>query len=130
MGKHRRNFNRREVKWALRSGSDEVAQFMAGLPPIDIIALTSKMYDELRLAEFTAFLWNCREAVNLVERHADDKREMIDAILGVIEKAATAKDIERQKKINLGIAAYMSLARVAEISEVLTSTPDFPTRAD
>ena len=129
LGTYRRNFNRREVKWALRSDSGEVAQFMAGLPPVDLVSLASKMYEELRLSDFSAFLWNCRDAVNLVEGHADDKREMLDAILDVIESSAKAKDIERQKKTNLGIATYMSLAKVAEISEVLASTAAFPTRA-
>lgn len=126
IGSYRRNFNRREVKWALRSDSAEVAQFMAGLPPLDTISLSSKMYEELGLADFSMFLWDCREAVNLVEKHANDKREMLDAILNVIDLFAKSKVIERQKKINLGIATYMSLVRVTEISEVLTRTADLP----
>jgi len=130
LGSYRRNFNRREVKWALRSDSGEVAQFMIGLPPVDMVSLTSKMYEELRLSDFSVFLWNCREGVNLVEEHADDKREMLDAILNVIERDANAKVIERQKKINLGIATYMSLTKVTEISEMLASTADFPNRAE
>lgn len=117
IGSYRRNFNRREVKWALRSDSAEVAQFMAGLPPLDTISLANKMYGELRLPDFSIFLWDCREAVNLVEKHANDKREMLDAILNVIERFAKSKVIERQKKTNLGIATYMSLVRVTEISE-------------
>jgi len=72
---------------------------------------------------------SCREAVNLVEKHANDKREMLDAILNVIERFEKSKVIERQKKTNLGIATYMSLVRVTEISEILTSTADFPSGA-
>jgi hypothetical protein len=125
IGSYSRNFNRREVKWALRSDSAEVAQFMAGLPPLDMISLASKMYGDLRLPDFSIFLWDCREAVDLVEKHANDKREMLDAILNVIERFAKSKVIESQKKTNLGIATYMSLVRVTEISEILTNTADF-----
>ncbi len=80
-------------------------------------AVAGGQQGKLRLPDFSIFLWDCREAVNLVEKHANDKREMLDAILNVIERFANSKAIERQKKTNLGIATYMSLVRATEISE-------------
>jgi hypothetical protein len=128
LGSYSRNFNRREVKWALRSDSVEVAQFMAGLPPVEMIQLASKMFEELRLSDFSAFLLACREAVNLVEVHENDKRKMLDTIVIVIERYAESKEIDPKKKTNFGIATYMSLAKVTEVSSFLTSAAEGPSR--
>ncbi len=121
-----RNFNRREVKWALRSDSVEVAQYMTGLPPVDMIKLTSRMFEELRLSDLPSFLLACREAVNLVEDHDNDKREMIDEIILVIERFGEAKVIDSKKKTNFAIATYMSLARVTEMASFLSGSVEFP----
>lgn len=120
-----RRFNRREVKWALRSDSIDVTQHLVGLPPADAITLTSMMFEELRFSDFPAYVFACREAINLVEEHENDKREMIDEIYLVIERFGEAEAVASEKKTNLAIATYVSLARVNEMASFLASAAEF-----
>ena len=120
-----RRFNRREIKWAIRSDSIEVTQFLVSLPPTDTIKLTSKMFEELRFPDFPAYVFACREAINLVEEHENDKREMIDEIYLVIERFIGAEAVTSEKKTNLAIATYISLARVNEMATFLASNAEF-----
>jgi hypothetical protein len=120
-----RRFNRREVKWALRSDSIEVTQYLVDLPPVDVIRLTSIMFEELRLSDFLAYLFACREAINLVEEHEDDRREMLDEISLVIERLGRAEAVASEKKKNLAIATYISLSRAGEMASFIASAAEF-----
>lgn len=119
-----KHFNRREVKWALRSDSADVARFLGTLPPLDAIKLTSQMFDELRCSDFPAFVMDCMEAVDRVEEHDDDRREMIDEICLVIDKFSATGKVVARRRINLAIATYFSLSRAAEISRMLCDELD------
>ena len=114
-----RNFNRRQVKWALRTESGEVALYMKGLPPLDMVRLTSKMFEELRLRDFHAFMLACREAINRVEVHDNDKREMLDAIILEIQSFGEGNVTDPKKITNLAIATYFSLSRVTEMASFM-----------
>ncbi len=120
-----RRFNRREVKWALRSDSIEVTQYLVGLSTVDAIRLTRMMFEELRLSDFLAYMSACREAINLVEEHEDDRREMFDEISLVIESLGRAEVVASEKKKNLAIATYVSLARANETASFLASVAEF-----
>ncbi len=120
-----RRFNRREVKWALRSDSIEVTQYLVGLPTVDVLRLTRMMFEELRLSEFLAYMFACREAVNLVEEHEDDRREMFDKISLEIEGLGSAEMIAYEKKRNLAIATYVSLGRANETARFMASISEF-----
>ncbi len=120
-----RRFNRREVKWALRSDSIEVTQYLVGLSPVDVIRLTSMMFEELRLSDLPDYLLACQEAINLVDEHEDDRREMLAEISLVVERFRGAKAVDSEKKKNLAIATYISLARASETASFLASVAEF-----
>jgi len=120
-----RRFNRREVKWALRSDSIEVTQYFVGLSTVDALRLTGMMFEELRLSDFLAYMFACREAVNLVEEHEDDKREMFDKISLEIECLGSAEVIANEKKRNLAIATYVSVVRANETSRFMEIVSEF-----
>lgn len=84
------------------------------------------MFEELRFSDFRSYLLACREAINRVEEHENDKREMIDAICLVIELFREAEVIASEKKTNLAIATYISLARVGETASFLQSVAELP----
>ena len=120
-----RRFNRREVKWALRSDSIEVTQFLVGLATFDVVKLTSMMFEELRFSDFLDYLSACREAINLVEEHEDDRREMFDEISLVIDRLERADAVVSEKKKNLAIATYISLSRAGEMARFMASATEF-----
>jgi len=115
---HRR-FNRREIKWALRSDMVEVAEFLVNLSPGDIIRLTQAMFDELRFTGFLDYMIRCKDAIDCVEEHADDRREMLQEILSVIDRMERAAILTREKKFNLALATYISLARTMTMANQL-----------
>jgi hypothetical protein len=120
-----RRFNRREVKWALRSDSIEVTQYLVGLSTVDVVRLTNMMFEELRFSDFFNYLLECREAINLVEEHEDDRREMFDEISLVIERLGRAEEVDSEKKKNLAIATYISLSRAGEMARFMASATEF-----
>jgi hypothetical protein len=120
-----RRFNRREVKWALRSDSFEVTQYLVGLSTVDVVRLTSMMFEELRFSDFLDYLLACREAINIFEEHEDNKREVFGEIALVIERLGRAETVPSEKKKNLAIATYISLARASETARFLESVADF-----
>jgi hypothetical protein len=119
-----KNFNRREIKWALRSDNAEVAQYFTTLAPLDAIKLTSQMFDELRCSDFPAYMMDCMEAVDLVVEHDDDRREMIEQICLVIDKYSTVAKVVEVRRVNLAIATYFSLSHAAQVSRLLSDVHD------
>ena len=75
------------------------------------------------------FMLACREAINCVEVNDDDKNEMLDEIILVIENLTKVKVIDSKKKTNLSIATYVSLARVNRMARLLEESVEF-SRAD
>ena len=119
-----KNFNRRKIKWALRSDNAEVAQYFTTLPPLDAIRLTSQMFDELRCSDFPAYMMECMEIVDRVEEHDDDRREMVEQICLVIDKYTTKARVEDVRRVNLAIATYFSLCHAAQVSRLLSDVRD------
>lgn len=119
-----KNFNRREIKWALRSDNADVAQYFTKLAPLDAIKLTSQMFDELRCSDFPAYMMDCMEAVDRVVEHDDDRREMLEQICLVIDKYSTVAKVVEVRRVNLAIATYFSLSHAAQVSRLLSDVHD------
>ena len=79
---------------------------------------------ELGHASVLRIAMDCMEAVDRVEEHDDDRREMIDEICLVIDKFSATGKVMARRRINLAIATYFSLSRAAEISRMLCDELD------
>ena len=118
IGKH---FNRREVKSALRSNSVELTKYLKTLSPANVIRLTHQMFEELRLSRFPEYITDCMTAVNKVDHHPYDRREMLDNICQVIDSYSTSGELPPERKINLAITTYFSLARANFVADLIAT---------
>lgn len=117
-----RRFNRREIKQALKSEHVELAEYLKRLPPKDTASLAASMFNELRLNDFTEYVFDCKDAINDIPEGEDDRREMLDAISRVIVDRSKNKPVDKEKCLNLSLATYFLLVRVQEISSNFSRT--------
>jgi hypothetical protein len=119
LGKH---FNRREVKSALRSNSVDLTKYLKNIPAANAIRLTHQMFEELKLLGFPEYINDCMTAVNKVDHHPDDRREMLDNICRVIDSYSTGGKMPPERKINLAIATYFSISHANFVANLIATT--------